>query len=64
LTEFQKAFPTLTSILFVINEKGNDTIGDFEVQPFYGRDHILEEMNAFNSEQKLLFKINIKLNFV
>lgn len=60
LTEFQKAFPGITSIQFVINEKGNDTIGDLEIQCFYGRGHILEEMTAYGSSQQLQFKIGPK----
>ncbi len=47
-------FPDLTSLLYVINSKGNDTIYDQDVHVFYGRDHIFEEMEG------LKFKINAK----
>ena len=47
-------FPELTSLLYVINSKGNDTIYDQEVICFYGEDHIFEEMEG------LRFKINAK----
>lgn len=60
LTAFQEAFPQITSILYVINNKRNDTIGDLEIECFAGRDHIFEEMTAFESEQKLSFKIGPK----
>lgn len=39
-------FPQLTSVLYVINTKQNDTIHDLEVQVHSGKDHILEEMEG------------------
>ncbi|OAB78255.1 23S rRNA (uracil(1939)-C(5))-methyltransferase RlmD [Cochleicola gelatinilyticus] len=47
-------FPDRTSLLYVINEKGNDTIYDQDVICYFGRDHIFEEMEG------LQFKINAK----
>ena len=47
-------FPELTSLLYVINSKGNDTIYDQEVICYHGTDHIFEEMEG------LRFKINAK----
>ena len=47
-------FPNLTSLLYVINSKGNDTIYDQEVICYHGTDHIFEEMEG------LQFKINAK----
>ena len=47
-------FPEITSLQYVVNEKGNDTIYDQEVICFKGRDHIFEEMEG------LKFKINAK----
>ncbi len=47
-------FPEITSLLYVINSKGNDTIYDQEVICYNGRDHIFEEMEG------LKFKINAK----
>ncbi|MFN2261354.1 MAG: 23S rRNA (uracil(1939)-C(5))-methyltransferase RlmD [Psychroflexus sp.] len=47
-------FPEVTSLLYVINEKGNDTIYDQNVITYHGRDHIFEEMEG------LKFKINAK----
>ena len=60
LTEFEKAFPQVTSILYVINEKRNDTIGDLEIECFSGKNHIFEEMKAFGNDQVLKFKIGPK----
>ncbi len=49
-----KQFPEISSLLFVINEKANDTIYDQKVICYKGKDHIYEEMEG------LLFKINAK----
>ncbi|MBJ6369466.1 23S rRNA (uracil(1939)-C(5))-methyltransferase RlmD [Snuella sedimenti] len=47
-------FPQITSLQYVINGKGNDTIYDQEVICYKGKDHIFEEMEG------LRFKINAK----
>lgn len=47
-------FPEITSLLYVINSKGNDTIYDQDVICYSGNDHIFEEMEG------LKFKINAK----
>src|SRR5690554_1085344 len=47
-------FPEITSLLYVINSKGNDTLYDLDVNCYSGRDFILEEMEG------LKFKINAK----
>ena len=39
-------FPEIVSLLYVINEKGNDTITDQEIHVFNGPDHIIEEMEG------------------
>ena len=39
-------FPEIISLLYVINEKGNDTITDQEIHIFKGRDHLIEEMDG------------------
>jgi 23S rRNA (uracil1939-C5)-methyltransferase len=57
-------FPSISSLLYVINPKGNDTIYDLEVKVFKGNDHIIEEMEpADNSGKKLQFKIHAKSFF-
>ena len=47
-------FPQITSLLYVINNKQNDTINDLDVQVFKGNDHIFEEMEG------LRFKVGPK----
>ena len=54
LNHLKVTFPEITSLLYVINSKANDTIYDQEVICFAGRDHIFEEMEG------LQFKINAK----
>ncbi|MCL4484530.1 MAG: 23S rRNA (uracil(1939)-C(5))-methyltransferase RlmD [Bacteroidetes bacterium] len=41
-----EGFPQITSLLYVINEKGNDTITDQEIQVYKGKDHLVEEMEG------------------
>lgn len=50
-------FPDVTSWMYVINPKANDTIGDLDIQLYAGRDHIFEEMEG------LKFKIGPKSFF-
>ena len=64
-------FPEITSLLYIINNKRNDTITDLEVYTFKGKDHIFEEMEGLrfkigpksfyqtNSEQAYLSLIHI-----
>ncbi len=46
LRHIAENFPQVSSILYVINEKGNDTITDQEVVLFKGVDHLVEEMEG------------------
>lgn len=46
LTALQERFPEITALLYVINGKANDTIGDQEIHCFYGREYIEEEMEG------------------
>ena len=54
LDAIQAEFPEITSLLYVINTKANDTIYDQEVVCYSGQDHIFEEMEG------LRFKIDAK----
>ena len=47
-------FPEITSLIYIINEKANDSIGDQDIHVFKGPDHIFEKMG------KLSFKIGPK----
>lgn len=54
LEHLKNTFPEITALLYVINQKQNDTIYDQEVICYAGQDHIFEEMEG------LRFKINPK----
>lgn len=51
------SFPEITSLLYIINQKANNTMYDQEVVCFNGKDHIMEEMDG------LYFKIGAKSFF-
>lgn len=54
LSHLVQEFPEITCLQYVINEKCNDTITDQDVITFYGKDHIIEQMEG------LSFKIGPK----
>jgi len=54
LNAVQIEFPEITSLLYVINSKGNDTITDQQIELFYGKEFIFEQM------EDLKFKIGPK----
>ncbi len=47
-------FPEITSLLYVDNQKGNDTFGDLDLTLYSGRDYIYEQM------EDLKFKVGPK----
>ncbi len=44
LNHLKEKFPEITALMYVINEKANDTIADQEVVCFHGREYIEERM--------------------
>ncbi|RPH34061.1 MAG: 23S rRNA (uracil(1939)-C(5))-methyltransferase RlmD [Bacteroidales bacterium] len=54
LDHIKNCFPQITSLLYVINPKANDTINDLDIITFSGNDYILESMEG------LKFKIGPK----
>ena len=54
LSHLDQKFPEITSLLYTVNRKQNDTIYDQKIICFAGRDHIYEEMEG------LRFKITAK----
>ena len=51
------SFPEITSLLYVINQKANDTMYDQDIICFNGKDYIMEEINGLH------FKIGAKSFF-
>lgn len=54
LNKIKQNFPEITSLMYVINQKGNDTLTDQNIILFHGRNYIFEEMEG------LRFKIGPK----
>ena len=54
LNHIAEKFPAITSLLYIVNEKANDTITDREIHIFKGKDYIFEKM------EDLKFKIGPK----
>ena len=54
LDHIKTTFPEITSLLYVINNKANDTLYDQDIILYAGRDYIVEEMEG------LQFKIGAK----
>lgn len=57
LESVRDRFPGLTSLMYTINPKKNETLYDLEIKLFSGRDHIFEQM------EDLTFKIGPKSFF-
>ena len=57
LDAIRERFPELTSLMYVINPKKNETLYDQEILTWYGRDHIFEQL------EELRFKIGPKSFF-
>ena len=54
MSHLEASFPEITSLIYMINEKWNDSLGDREPICFAGKDHIIEEMEG------LQFKVGPK----
>lgn len=60
LDHLKTNFPQITSLLYVVNPKANDTIHDLEVRLWHGDPHIIEEMEGlkFRIGPKSFFQTN------
>ena len=59
-------FPQITSLLYVDNQKCNDTFGDLDIQTFKGVDHIYEVMEGlrFKVGPKSFYQTNTEQAYV
>ncbi|MBI2729880.1 MAG: 23S rRNA (uracil(1939)-C(5))-methyltransferase RlmD [Sphingobacteriales bacterium] len=57
LSEMKKAFPAITTLLYTINTKHNDSLYDLDPQVFYGKGYVIETLEDFQ------FKIGPKSFF-
>jgi 23S rRNA (uracil1939-C5)-methyltransferase len=60
LDNVKQHFPQITSLMYCINEKYNDSISDQDILLYSGNDHITETMQAYKSDKILKFKIRPK----
>ena len=62
LQSIQEAFPAVTSLLFVINQKANDTLYDQDIHVFHGKEYIVEVMGdlRFHINAKSFYQTNSK----
>jgi 23S rRNA (uracil1939-C5)-methyltransferase len=56
----KERFPQITSLQYVHNPKGNDTIQDLDLITYSGKDHVTEEMEGlkFNISAKSFYQTN------
>lgn len=62
LNHIAKQFPQISSLLYTINPKGNETIFDLEIITYKGQDYILEQMEGlqFKIGPKSFYQTNSK----
>lgn len=62
LNFLKNTFPEITSLLFTVNQKQNDSIYDLNIQTFSGREYILEKMEGlqFKIQAKSFYQTNSK----
>lgn len=60
LSHLKQSFPQITSLMYVVNGKMNDTIHDLPVQLFYGKPYLVEqlEQSVFHIGPKSFFQTN------
>lgn len=65
LGHISEAFPEITSLLYVDNQKFNDTYNDLEIQVFKGNDYIYETMDGlkFKVGPKSFYQTNTEQAF-
>ena len=54
MSHLEQHFPEITSLMYMVNSKWNDSLGDCEAICYSGKDHIIEEMEG------LKFKVGPK----
>lgn len=60
MDHLKSKFPDITSLMYIVNEKKNDSFGDQEVICYSGQDHIYEEMEGlkFKIDPKSFYQTN------
>lgn len=60
MEHIRERFPEITSLLYIINQKMNDSYSDLEVRTYSGQGYITEEMPRPFGGEPLKFRINPK----
>ncbi len=62
LEQLRDTFPQIRSLMYVVNQKLNDTIADLDVQCFAGDDHLIETMEdlSFRVGPKSFYQTNTR----
>ncbi len=62
MSHLQERFPEITSLIYMVNTKWNDSLGDQEPILFAGKDHIVEQMEGlkFKVGPKSFYQTNSK----
>ena len=60
LAHLKAQFPQITSLLYIINGKMNDSYNDLPVHTYFGPDHIVEQMPRWGGGAPLRFKVGAK----
>lgn len=63
LGELLKQFPAITTLLYTINTKWNDSIYDLEPVVFHGKGYVIEELRGRDPQEVYQFKIGPKSFF-
>jgi len=63
MAHLQQKFSQITSLMYVINQKGNDTFNDLEVENYAGKSYITEVLPTVKNRQYLEFRIGPKSFF-
>ena len=60
MAHIKSQFPEVTSLLYVVNGKKNDTIFDLDIQTYHGKGHILEKLDCLQYQigPKTFFQTN------
>ncbi len=60
MQDLQAAFPLITTLLYTVNTKWNDSIYDLEPQVFYGKGYVVEKLEdlSFKISPKSFFQTN------
>lgn len=66
LNHLSETFPMITSLMYVINEKANDSLGDQTVERHRGKDHMMEQMEdlSFKVGPKSFYQTNAEQAYV